>query len=328
MYSNIRIILSILLLALTFIFIPSINVLAGHVDIKETDTQEHGVAYFFDLRNRDTFLQVTNTDSSDTLLHIQIWDINQNCIENNFFDSFTANDTHIYNMSDIQTNDGNPSGIVLPANAYGAVIIFVTGPDDSNEIDSDRNVLIGSMRIVDDNGYEYRTNASGLNGTGQGTDFPELTFNFNTESGVILSDVIQFRIEGSENEGTGGNFYNLSDIFQSYIVLDVNILDKEENIFSCRDVTFGCVNENHPLLEALLEETGTSIASFEYGINEAIPHSRGGPLLCPGNTIEEGIVILDSVADRGSLAGAFIGLNNGNGRGSFDSWWQESSEAG
>ena len=107
---------------------------------------------------------------------------------------------------------------------------------------------------------------------------------------------------------------------------DVNILDNNENIFSCRDITFACVDDDNPLLEALLEESETSVASFEYGINNAIPHSKGGELLCPGNTISEGIVTLDNISLGQSVFENFIifvGLNNGDGRGSIDSVWND-----
>ena len=40
-----------------------------------------------------------------------------------FFDVYTPNDTHVYNMREILTNDGNPSGVVLPENAYGFVAV-------------------------------------------------------------------------------------------------------------------------------------------------------------------------------------------------------------
>ena len=65
------------------------------------------------------------------------------------------------------------------------------------------------------------------------------------------------------------------------------------------------------------------MASFEYGINNAIPHSKGGELLCPGNNIAEGFVDLNQIPVNGSEFTtnflAYVGLNNGNGRGSMDS---------
>ena len=72
-------------------------------------------------------------------------------------------------------------------------------------------------------------------------------------------------------------------------------------------------------------ENGASVASFEYGINNAIPGSKSGELLCPGNVIGEGILNLTVQGRIGNgtpFFSAFIGLNNGNGRGSMDAFWQ------
>ena len=60
-------------------------------------------------------------------------------------------------MRDILTNDGNPSGVVLPDGAYGFVSILPFGEEDAD--------IIGNMRILDENGYEYRTNAIGAGDT-------------------------------------------------------------------------------------------------------------------------------------------------------------------
>ena len=118
-----------------------------------------------------------------------------------------------------------------------------------------------------------------------------------------------------------------ADILDTWISFDVDILNEDEVIFSCRNVIFACTDQDNPLLEELLEESGdASVASFEYGINNAIPHSRGGELLCPGNTISEGFVTLNMIDERISdFVGfvGFIGLNSGNGRGSMDSFWYE-----
>ena len=72
-----------------------------------------GLFYVFDLRDRETFIQFTYPDPRNSgfsaIAHIQIFDVSNNCNENDFFDNYTVNDTHTYNMRDIQTNDGNPS---------------------------------------------------------------------------------------------------------------------------------------------------------------------------------------------------------------------------
>ena len=52
---------------------------------------------------------------TNAIIHIQIFNVADDlCDENNFFDTYTPNDTHIYNLRDILTNDENPSGVTLP----------------------------------------------------------------------------------------------------------------------------------------------------------------------------------------------------------------------
>ena len=98
-----------------------------------------------------------------------------------------------------------------------------------------------------------------------------------------------------------------------------------------RNIIFSCVDQDNPRLEELLEAAAdeghsANVASFEYGINEAIPHSKGGELLCPNNVIGEGFALLtvlfqfDNI-DSGPFFAGYVGLNNGNGRGSMDSFW-------
>ena len=67
--------------------------------------------------------------------------------------------------------------------------------------------------------------------------------------------------------------------------------------------------------------SSASVARFEYGINESIPHSKSGELLCPGNNINEGIVklTLENIGEDFPNFAGYVGLYNGNGRGSMDS---------
>ena len=118
-------------------------------------------------------------------------------------------------------------------------------------------------------------------------------------------------------------------------ILNIDLFDLNENIFSCRDVIISCVNENSTLLDQLIETANedangsATVASAEYGINDAIPHSKGGELLCPGNNISQGIVRMENLASEADDPDDFalwIGLNNGNGRGSMESLWYESIE--
>ena len=295
-----------LLLICLFLFTP---ISYGGFTIPDTDSSNSFLLFsFFDLRDRESFVQVTNLNSFDGVLHVQIFDVSNNCNENNFFDTYTPSDTHVYNMRDIQTNDGTDAGVVLPDGAYGFVAIF----------GALRTGLIGNFRVIDENGYEYRTNSLNplFGSCCWGSSEDKLTFNYNIKGDVTLSDVIGIPVR-SEVE------VEAADITDIYFTANIDILNENQVIFSCRNVIFACTDQDNPLLEALLEESGAaSVASFEYGINNAIPHSRGGELLCPGNTISDGFVTISQI-NNGNIRNfvGFIGLNNGNGRGSMDSFW-------
>ena len=317
--------------ALAICFIPMKNVYAGipitGFTISQTDASSHDfLVYYFDLRDRETFIQLTYFENFaqglSANMHIQIFDVSNNCNENDFFDVYTPNDTHVYNMRDIQTNDGNPSGVVLPDGGYGIVVVtfFPTAQIDWSI------GLIGNMRILDDNGYEYRTNAQVPLSNSIQTSPPIdpnrfYSFNFNQEEGVVLSDIIGITLDERETEF---GFEFIAEPLEALYSLDVDIYDLNEVPFSCRDVIFSCVDEDNPVLQTLLESVGTAnVASFEYGINNAIPHSRGSELLCPGNVVGDGIVVLRPEFQEAPVPifTGFVGLNNGNQRGSFDSIW-------
>ena len=314
--------LPILLVLTLFALVPVQNSYSGDpmIDQNTTEDAEDLLVYFFDLRDRESFIQVTNVNSAAQVVHVQIFNVADNCNENDFFDTLTGNDTHTYNMRDILTNDGNPSGVVLPEGAYGIVSILTINSAGMNS-DED-NFLIGNFRILDNNGYEYRTNAQAEDDNSTPIPGPSLTatFNYNTSGNVTLSDVIG--ITARDNNSIGELEV---DILENFAVMDVDIYNDAEVPFSCRDITFACVDDDNPLLDALLEETGTAVASFEYGINNAIPHSKGGELLCPGNTISDGLVRFRIDTSQMFIDDfyGYVGLNNGNGRGSMDSIWTE-----
>ncbi len=327
--------LSIFILVLSISFIGIDVSYATHNLHPETDTGAGLLFSFFDLRDRETYVQVTNTAnpetsnsidvSGDVTVHVQIFNVDDNCNENNFFDTLTPNDTHVYYMRDIQTNNGAPSGVVLPENAYG--FVSISAVDSNLVIDEDARILIGSVRILDDSGYEYRTNSAGHDNDKEfQPNDREWFINFNTKGGVTLSDIVGIVVDEVRGFNPDRPSVEASNILDAWSLMEVDIYDNGENAFSCRNVIFACVDQDNPLYEELLEEpsgNSANVASFEYGINDAIPHTKGGELLCPGNTIEEGIVRLNirSRREDGSLAGIFVGLNNGNGRGSMDTAW-------
>ena len=286
---------------------------------KDSDGDPFQLYSFFDLRDRESFVQVTNVDESGSpvTIHVQVFDVNNNCNENNFFDVYTGNDTHVYNMSDIMRNDGNPSGVSLPADAYGMVVFTVVTGIGGETLEN--SVLIGNFTILDIAGYEYRTNMLGIRSLDQPIPIPDFFFNYNIKGNVTLSDVVGISL----NQNTSGGEVDASPQ-NTYAPFDIDIFNTNEVPFSCRDIIFACIDDDSPLLEQLLEDVGgASVASFEYGINNAIPHSRGGELLCPGNNISDGVVVLRPESTNFETFVGYIGLNSGNGRGSMDSFWNE-----
>jgi len=257
-----------------------------------TDSESFQLYSFYDLRDRESFVQVTNTDGATTV-HVQIFDVSNLCNENNFFDTYTPSDTHIYNLRDILTNNGSPSGIALGDGAYGFVV--VTAVLGSNQPANQAATLIGNFRIIDDSGYEYRTNSQALKEIFVANS--EYTINFNTEGGVNSSDIV-----GITTRDILSGEVTVSD----GVTFDVDILNNEEDIFSCSNGIFSC-----------------SANTFEYGINDSIPSSRDGSVLCPSNNISEGVVkITTDFHCNTQYFGGYVGLNNSNGRGSMDSLWE------
>jgi len=265
----------------------------GNFSIAETDTTNFQLFSFYDLRDRESFVQVTNTGSAATL-HVQVFDVSNLCNENNFNDTYTPNDTHMYNMRDIQTNNGNDSGVVLPDNAYGFVVITVV--QGIGQPTDESGVIIGNFRVLDNAGYEYRANSQGFKeGDPIGGQYH---INYTTAGGITRSDIVGITVNNllSGEVTTAG----------SSVTFDTNIYNLNEVPFSCSDTTFSCT-EN----------------TFEYGINNAIPHSRDKAVLCGSNNVPEGFVKLEVINDRLSTTEAFAGfagINTGNNsRGSMDS---------
>jgi len=262
----------------------------GLFPIAETDTSNFQLFSFYDLRDRESFVQVTNTGSAATV-HVQVFDVSNLCNENNFNDGYTTSDTHVYNMRDIKRNDGNPSGVELPDNAYGFVVLTVVqgnGQTDTN------GLIIGNFRVIDNAGYEYRSNSQGFQP--HGITGSKYIANYNSAGGINKSDIVGITVNNLlSGEVTAAG---------SSVTFDTSIFNNNEVIFSCSDTTFSCTED-----------------TFEYGINEAIPHSRDKALTCPSNNIDEGfvkLIVIEHTAIEAFVG--FVGINTGNNsRGSMDS---------
>src|SRR3972149_9794037 len=94
-------------------------------------------------------------------VHVQIFNVPGEplCDEIDFDDSYTGLDTHVYFLDDMVLNDGTDIGPVFPDGGYGFIVVSVI--DASGDADSSQSVIIGHFRVIDDAGYEYRSNAAG-----------------------------------------------------------------------------------------------------------------------------------------------------------------------
>lgn len=247
--------------------------------------------YYYDLRDRESFIQVTNNDNTSIDVHVQIFQSNFSCNENDFFDVYTQDDTHIYNMSDIQSNDGNPTGVVLPGNSYGFVVVTVY--DRTTNLSENNPVLSGNFRIVDDSGYEYRSVAASYPVIDTTTMTNKFSFNFSPVGTTTSADVIGIAVQNA-----GAGLPNVS--FSTDTTFSLITFDQNEFAESCPDETFSCASN--------------------IGLNNSITNSKGAiETLCQSTPYTEGLM-------RMSLTGTttadffvgFIGLNNGTNRGGME----------
>lgn len=337
---------TIVIILTMFLLVPP-NVFAGsgpppaltQSDIEWLDNTEpdEEVFAYYDLRNRKTYIQVTNVETQDpealptVCLHIQIFQQDQNCDELDFEDELTPNDTVIYDMDNLVRNDGSPVPVNLNDDSYGYVAIsaYECGDRDEDGLD---NPLLGNFRIIDDSGYEYRMNLITDRNDGDLTEEvpneedldtafrANIVIPFNTVDGATHADLVAFVMNDNTNL-SGSNEGPTSDLVyneETGVTFDVFQIDENEERLSCDRKTIGC---------------GPTI-DMNYGINEDYPNSKGGPLLCEGAGLlpgqRHGYISLENATMLSPLDAVsppldsifefvcLVGLNNGNGTGSMD----------
>lgn len=260
------------------------------VEVPITDDVSDRLIGYWDLRDRETLFQVTNTGPDDIEIHIQIFNVGTGCAEFDYFDTLTPRDTHVYDVRNLDRNNGVALNAPDLSGGHGIIAVYETEDD---------NVLTGNFRIVDDAGYEYRTN---LAGEGFGSEEDDYEVNFNNIDGSTFADlvVITYNVNGDS-------------IFPTTKEIAVTLYDENENPISCPLAFLGCFVDS---------DTGLG-GVINVGINQAITNSRSGPSLCLGNDTT-GHLELDFddilVSDEGddNEGAIFIGLNNGSSTGSMD----------
>ena len=255
---------------------------------------------------------------------MQVFDIASpfvECEECNFDDMLTANDTHVYDIQDIMTN-GIPSLLIpsVPAcqgiteNSYGFIVISYTGNSAGGH---NHSPLIGMFRVIDELGYEYRANAVAEEHEGPGRINGDRTVvNFSLANGNNLSDLVGIVYEdlGPSSVDAGPRLAASFGDILSY--------DDIEFDTSCSPTTFSC-----------------AVGNFDKGIDNSVPNSKGQQnRICPTAQLDNvssawldmpftGFVCRDANGDITTCGKMWfhglVGLNNGDGTGSMDSWWQE-----
>lgn len=293
--------------------------------IDNTDTGANRLIYYYDQLGRETFIQVTNTSDEFLDIHVQVFEADEFCNEINFDDFLTPGETVVYDMAALP-------GFPDLTDSYGFVSITL---DTTSEFVS--GALIGSFRIIDSEGYEYRTNAaSSDNHPFQFDPFIpgefENALNFNNVNDPAFSDVVGITyvdlLDGRNvyaSPGVGTQFGAIGSGDQNLI------FDHAENFNSCSPVTFACDPD-----------------SINLGIDNSVPNTQGFARICNTSKLEGdalpvdsgwlllpfiGNICVDPLVTGGGGTGSFegqcdfptyfvgfLGLNNGDGTGSMDSW--------
>jgi len=281
--------------------------------IDQTDAAAHRLVFFWDTVDRQSIIQVTNTTDDFIQIHVQVWNASNECEEVNFFEILTPNDTVIY---DVENLPGNPN--LSDSDGF----ITVT--------DNDGDHIIGMFRVIDSSGYEYRTNAADTE-SGFEQNFGDTALdnalNFNSVNGNSLSDVVGATYAVLEDDTTYAS-PALGSLFGAPGITNF-IFDEFENGNSCSEVIFACAD-----------------GFFNYGIDNSIPSSQGFDRICNTSKLNEEsnagwlyLPFIGHVSVPGSFVqcnidgglfcdepvyfAGFIGLNNGDGTGSMDSWWSQ-----
>ena len=228
------------------------------------------LVFWYDEINRDSFLQVTNTNPNFPVgIHVQIFQTFDpdmtgpapvvRCVEADFNDVLTQNDTHLYILEDIILNDGESDTnafVTSVDNTAGFVVITpVVGNDDNSAISW--QWLIGTTGITGAAGG-YRVNAAGRDAVNLATGaiVPDGTVLDGVTTGFLLIQPEEFVFNVSDEPGVS-NYdvvaISYEDVFgpPGLLGYDVNptssnwnsfLFDFEENPGSCPILVNTCFN--------------------------------------------------------------------------------------
>lgn len=273
----------------------------------KTDDASFQLYFFWDLRHRESYFQVFNTSPELVKVHIQVFDsthvVEGDCEILDYDDTYTPMDTHVYNLRNLDRNDGQSLAAPSPTDGFGFVVVTVVTDVGGEAVQNP--VLEGNFRIIDKAGYEYRSNAAGYPSTFGEVGLPppisSYSFNFNNANGKTFADVVGIAVL---HAGPGFDRV-IAGQTQSVNFNEVTIFDEDEESGICPPVTFACGSD------------------FDLGINATVKNSKGTSVICPESHDVVGFVKLKETEASSTTADffvGFIGLNNGDRTGSMDSF--------
>ena len=210
---------SLLVIIFSILMLPTLSY-SQVIQIGKTMEASSQLIFWYDeddtsqVATRNTGIQLTNTSSTDPVeVHIQIYSSTGDaadvantvrCIDGNFNDVLTANDTHVYDMDDIQLNNGE-AGTIAPIpsvdDTKGFVVVTpVVGNGDNTAISFQH--LIG-------NTYVHQSGVQSLDISAMGRDAVDLT------NGQILA-------QGTTLDGVSTGFIQIQPTEIVFNVTDFN----------------------------------------------------------------------------------------------------------
>ena len=188
---------SLLVIIFSILMLPTLSY-SQVIQIGKTMEASSQLIFWYDQDDlnafRETAIQLTNTSSMDSVeVHIQIYSSTGDnadvantvrCIEGNFNDVLTANDTHVYEMDDIQLNNGE-AGTVAPIPSVDGTKGFVVV---TPVVGSGDNTAISFQHLIG-NSFIHQSGDQGFGVAAMGRDAVDLTNGQILAQGTTLDGV-------------------------------------------------------------------------------------------------------------------------------------------
>lgn len=357
---NVRNLFAVIAVSLLMSFVFAVKPASSQIttEVGKTELQASQLVFWYDQTtgtdpdlNRFSYIQVTNAGDSTVTVHVQIFRSSNSdfgnpatavlCDELNFNDTYTAFDTHIYDLSNIVTNDG--VSIASVNGSKGFVVVTPINNEAEREAISYQH-MFGNTYLQDFNSHvEFVLNAIGrdavsflqivpLNGTPTPAEDGTVLDGVDNGYVVLQPNILKFNYFSTLNvdedcsaipnvPGGTCDFESLDgspDFDPTALLSDIVAIAFQDNY----DATFGGYeaepdsaiwdgvifdDEEFPVSGCLIDYFCFADVGLNERFGEANPLLDQGALLCPGNTFPDGWVKLE-VGGLGDFTNV-IGIN-------------------